>query len=154
MLFKLILLLTVVPLIELYLLVRLTQATNFAVTVAVILTTGVVGAILAKMEGLRVLRNVQKDMAEGRLPADGLIDGAMILVAGALLVTPGMLTDTVGFLFILPPSRALFRKMIKRLIKRKVEQGQVKVYQDMCFGPIQDEPPGDSAGEEDADRLK
>ena len=141
MLWKLILLLTIVPLIELYLLVRLTQATSFGVTVLVILGTGVVGAILAKMEGLRVLRRIREDMQGGSLPADGLIDGAMILVAGALLVTPGLLTDTVGFLLLLPPSRTVLRRLIKQWIKRKIEEGQVVMYRQMGFGPIQDDSP-------------
>ena len=141
MLWKLILLLTIVPLVELYLLVELTEATSFSVTVLVILGTGVLGAFLAKMEGLRVLRRIQQEMAELRLPADSLLDGAMILVAAALLVTPGLLTDGVGFLLLLPPTRAVARGVIKRWIKRKIQLGQVHFHQQMGFGPISDEPP-------------
>ena len=141
MLWKLILLLTLTPIVELYLLVRLTQATSFALTVAVILGTGLVGAILAKAEGLRVLRRIRQDMQEGRLPADGLLDGGMILVAGALLITPGILTDCFGFLLLFPSARSVLRGAIKRWIRRKIRTGQVQFYQSMGFGPIRDEPP-------------
>ena len=142
MLWKLILLLTIVPLVELYLLVKLTDATgSFWVTVVVIVGTGVVGAFLAKLEGLRVLKKIQHEMAELRLPGDSLLDGAMILVAAALLVTPGLLTDTVGFLLLLPPSRAVARGQIKRWLKRKIQPGQVHFHRSMGFGPISEEPP-------------
>ncbi len=141
MLWKLILLLTVVPLVELYLLFKLSDWTGFLVTVLVIVGTGIVGAALARMEGLRVLGTIQRDLADGRLPADGLLDGGLILLAAALLVTPGLLTDTVGFLLLLPPTRVVARRMLKGWIKRKIEQGQVHFYKSMGFGPMRDQPP-------------
>jgi UPF0716 protein FxsA len=140
MLWILLLLLTIVPLVELYLLVRLTQATSFLVTVLVILGTGAVGAIFAKIEGLRVLRRIQEDMARGKLPADGMLDGALILAAAILLITPGLLTDALGLLLLAPPTRAVCRSIIKQWIRRKVEQGTMVVYSNMGFGPIADEP--------------
>ena len=156
MLWKLILLLTVVPIVELYLLVKLTQATSFGLTVLVILGTGVVGAFLARMEGLRVLSRIKQDMHEFRLPADNLLDAGMILVAAALLVTPGLLTDTVGFLLLLPLSRGFVRALIKRWIKRRIELGQVQFYQSMGFGPPRDQPAPDAQpleSEEKRDRY-
>jgi len=141
MLFKLILVLTITPIIELYLLIQLTQLTSFATTLLVILATGVVGAALARMEGLRVLGRIQSEMQQGRLPGDSLLDGGMILVAGALLVTPGILTDTVGFLILIPFTRAALRRLLKRWLRRKMEEGQVRFYKQMGFGPIRDEPP-------------
>ena len=143
MLWKLILLLTLVPIVELLLLVKLAQVTSFGVTVLVVIATGVLGAFLAKAEGLKVLRKIQREMSEARLPGDSLLDGAMVLVAGALLVTPGLLTDTVGFLLLLPPSRGLVRRWVKRWIRRKIERGTVQFHQSMGFGPISDEPPCD-----------
>ena len=141
MLWKLILLLTAVPIVELCLLVKLSEWTSLSLTLLVILGTGVVGAILARAEGLRVLRNIQREIAKGKLPADGLLDGAMVLVAAALLLTPGLLTDAVGLLLLFPPSRSVARRMLKRWIKRKIETGRVRLYRSMGFGPTRDEPP-------------
>ena len=149
MLWKLLLLLTVVPIIELVLLIKLSRLTGILFTVLVIVGTGVVGAFLARREGLRALRRIGEEMSRGELPADGLLDGAMILVAGALLVTPGLLTDAVGFLLLLPPGRALLRKALKVWIRRKIEAGQVDFYSHMGFRPIRDEPPPGSPPLED-----
>ena len=149
MLWKLVLLLTVVPIIELVLLIKLSHLTGILFTVLVIVGTGVVGAFLARREGLRALRRIGEEMSRGELPADGLLDGAMILVAGALLVTPGLLTDSVGFLLLLPPGRAMLRKALKAWIRRKIETGQVDFYSHMGFRPISDEPPPGSPPIED-----
>jgi UPF0716 protein FxsA len=140
-LWKLILLLTVTPLVELYLLLRLAQVMGVAATVLIVLGTGVLGGILARAEGLRVLARIQEDLRDGRVPGKSLLEGAMILVAGALLVTPGILTDGVGFLILLPPSRVLLRHVIERWLKRKIDQGRVDFYKQAGFGPIHDEPP-------------
>ena len=117
MLLRLLLLLTVVPLVELVLLLWLASVTGWLLTVLLVLGTGVVGAFLARHEGLRCLRRAQRQVAEGQLPGDALLDGVMILAAGVLLVTPGMLTDLLGFALLLPP----FRRLVKRRIKYRFE---------------------------------
>jgi len=154
MLWKLVLTLTLVPLAELYVLLKLSEATGFPFTVAIILGTGVLGAVVARLEGLRVLANINAELARGRIPGDGLMDGAMVLVAAALLVTPGLLTDTVGFLLLLPQSRRLGREWMKRWLKRKMEEGQVTFYRRMGFGPIRKEPPPGSPPLEDEDEWQ
>ena len=153
MLWKLILVLTVLPIVELYLLVKLTQATSLGVTLLVILGTGVFGALLARAEGLRVLRRIQTEVAAGRIPGDALLDGMLILVAGVMLVTPGLITDATGLLLLLPPTRALARRLIKRWIRRKIEAGQLRAYRQMGFGPISDRPPPGAPPLEDEDGL-
>lgn len=144
MLWKLILLLTVTPLVELYLLMRLAQITGVGATILIVLGTGVLGGILARAEGLRVLARIQIDLQNRSMPGNSLLEGAMVLVAGALLLTPGILTDACGFLLLLPPSRVLLREVIKRWLEKKMNQGKVDVYKQAGFGPIQDEPPPDS----------
>ncbi len=142
MLLKLILLLTVVPLLELFLLVHMTPLWGgIGVTVLVVVATGVIGAALARHEGLRVLRAVQQRMAQGELPTDDLLDGMMILVAGALLVTPGLLTDAAGFFLLVPVSRAIVRGLLKAWIGKKIKAGQMQFHTDAGFGPISQEPP-------------
>jgi len=113
MLLRLLLLFTIVPTIELVLLVILAKKISLQLTIGLILLTGVIGAALARYEGLRCLRRIQDQLSAGRVPGNPLMDGLMILVAGALLVTPGMLTDLVGFALLLPPFRSLIRRYVK-----------------------------------------
>ena len=80
---------------EVVLLMRIADVMGFSWTVILVVFTGVVGASLARSQGLKVLAEMQRDMQEGRLPAPRLVDGVMILVAGVLLITPGVMTDGV-----------------------------------------------------------
>ena len=144
MLWKLILLLTAVPLLELYVLVRLAAWRGFFVTVLVIFATGAIGAVLARMQGLLVIGKIQSELSQGKLPADSVLEGVMVLVAAALLVTPGILTDSAGFILLVPAGRRLVIQVVKSWLKKKMEQGRVQVYKDMGFGPINEEPPPDA----------
>ena len=145
MLFKLILLLTVVPLVEFYLLWELTQLTgSFAVTVGIILLTGVLGAFLARMQGLRVLSRVQEELRRGVLPPGSLMDGAMILVAAALLVTPGVLTDAFGFVLLVPYGRALLKRLLKRWLQKKLDEGSIRFHSSGWQPPRPHRPPPQS----------
>ena len=112
MFLRLLLLFTVVPLVELFLLVKLGAVIGIGATVLIVICTGVLGAWLARWQGLGVLRRLTDDMNEGRLPADALIDGLLILIAGAVLLTPGLITDALGFLLLVPQSRAVVRRTI------------------------------------------
>jgi len=121
MFLRLLLLFTVVPLIELFLLIKIGGVIGVVPTIAIVIGTGVLGAGLARWQGLAVLRRINDDMTAGRLPTDALIDGLLILVAAALLLTPGLLTDTVGFVLLVPASRAVVRKAVAAGIARRVQ---------------------------------
>jgi UPF0716 protein FxsA len=153
MLLKLILLLTIVPLVELYILLRLTVLWgSITLTLGLIVGTGILGATLARLEGLRVIRSMQEKLERGELPADNLLDGMMILVAAALLVTPGLITDTVGFLLLIPFTRRPIRQMVKGWIRRKMEEGEWAAHQSVEYRPLEEEPPpGYPPLEEDED---
>ncbi|NIP86765.1 MAG: FxsA family protein [Planctomycetales bacterium] len=113
MLLRLILLLTVVPLTELFLLMWLADLVNSALAVfGLVILTGVVGASLARWQGAETWRRLQGDLAAGRVPADALLDGLLIFVAGTLLLTPGILTDLIGFALLVPA----LRKQVKRYL--------------------------------------
>lgn len=114
---RLLLLFILVPAVELALLIELGQAIGTAATIGLIVVTGIVGASLARHQGLRVITKVQSELAEQQLPTSSLMDGLMIIVASALLVTPGVLTDVVGFLCLLPA----FRNWVKRQLMRHFE---------------------------------
>lgn len=115
---------TVLPALEIYVLIQVGGVIGGWNTVAVILGMGVFGAWIARQQGLATLYRVQAAMAEGRVPTGELVDGALILVGGVLLVTPGFLTDAVGLTFLLPPLRALWKLWAVRVIRRRIDRGQ------------------------------
>ncbi len=99
---KLILAFILVPLVELTLLVQLHQQTSFLTTLLVVLFTGMLGVSLARRQGLDVWRGIHQQLAQGKNPSAEIINGVMILLAGAFLMTPGLLTDGVGFALLVP----------------------------------------------------
>ena len=115
---KLLLLFIAVPAVELMLLIEAGKRIGTLETLALIVVTGIVGASLARREGLRVLTRVREQLNTGAVPGDALVDALMILVAGALLITPGILTDAFGFLCLIPA----FRQQAKRYLRRRFEQ--------------------------------
>ncbi len=114
MLLRLVLLFTVGPLVELALLLYVADMTSWFFTLGLVILTGVVGAVLARMEGIRCLAEFRRKANRMEVPAAELLDGAMIFLAGTLLVTPGLLTDAVGFAFLIPPLRRAIRGAIVR----------------------------------------
>ena len=112
----------VVPLAELAVIVAVGDVLGLLPTLLLLLAISVAGAWLAKREGLAAWRRFQLAVAEGRMPTVEVADGAMILVAGALLLTPGFLTDVVGVLLLLPPTRAALRRMVPRLAARRLRR--------------------------------
>lgn len=101
----LILLFLLVPLIEIYLLIEIGSAIGAVATIFLVVFTAVVGAYLLRLQGLATFQRVQKNLSEGVLPAQELIEGLILLIAGALLLTPGFFTDIVGFVFLVPAAR-------------------------------------------------
>jgi len=120
MFFRLLILFTIVPLVELLLLVKIGEVVGFWPTVALVIGTGALGALLTRFEGLRVLRQVQTELHEGRVPTERLLDGLLIVVAGAVLLTPGLITDAVGFFLLVPPGRRLVRRAVARAAERRL----------------------------------
>ena len=127
MFLRLLLLFTVVPLVELFLLVKLGTVVGVGPTIALVNFTGVLGAWLARQQGLGVLRRLRVELAAGRMPAGALIDGLLILVAGAVLLTPGLLTDALGFVLLVPPSRAVVRRIVAARFARRKENERPEI---------------------------
>lgn len=123
---RLFLLFLLVPIVELMLLLRVGEALGPLPTFALIVVTALTGSWLARREGASAFRAVKRKMASGAMPNDELTDGLIILVAGVLLLTPGVLTDLVGILGLLPPSRALMRKQIQKRLKEAMHAGSVR----------------------------
>ncbi len=116
---RLVLVFTIVPIVELFLLVKIGGAVGLAPTLLLVVGTGALGAWLTRIQGLRVLREIRTDMEEGVMPAAALLDGALIAAAGLLLLTPGLLTDACGFLLLVPAIRARIRRALGNAIRRR-----------------------------------
>jgi UPF0716 protein FxsA len=119
----LVLLFIVVPLAELYVIIQVGQAIGVLPTIGLLLLDSVLGAALLRSQGRAVWRRFNLALAEGRVPARETFDGAMVIFGGALLLTPGFVTDVVGLLLLLPPTRAAIRRSAARMVRRRVASG-------------------------------
>lgn len=128
MFIRLLLLFTLVPLLELYLLILLGQRVGALPTILLVVSTGFFGVLLAKAQGLLVLYKIGEQLRYGELPGDELMNGTLILIGAAFLLTPGLITDTLGFLLLFPGSRTYFRRYIKRKLKKALDMGTLHIF--------------------------
>jgi len=122
---KLVILFTIVPLLELSLLIEIGQRIGLVYTILIVLATGFLGAALARREGFGVISRIQNELHSGQLPGDSLLDGALVLAGALLLLTPGLLTDVVGLCLLLPPTRALLKSRLKEYFRAKINTGEI-----------------------------
>ena len=127
MFIKLLIIFIFVPFMELYILIEAGRIIGLGPTLGLIMLTGVAGAWLARAQGLEILRRIQEETARGQMPAITLIDGALILVGGLLLLTPGFFTDLIGFSFLVPLTRDLWRKTLSHWLGKQMKQGSVTI---------------------------
>ncbi len=125
---RLFLLFTVVPLVELYLLIAVGRVLGPVATIGLVVVTGAVGAWFARLEGARVIRRWQEAMARQQIPKDGVIDGFLIFIGGLMLITPGILTDIAGLSMVMPPTRRVIAGFVRRWVERQIAAGRVQVY--------------------------
>jgi UPF0716 protein FxsA len=110
----LLLLFLIVPLLELYVILQVGEAIGVLPTIAILIADSVLGSILMRSQGRLAWRRFNLAAAEGRVPAQEAIDGVLVIFGGALLLTPGFVTDVFGLTFLLPPTRALIRRLLVR----------------------------------------
>ena len=140
----------IVPLLELALLIQMGQWVGYWPTIGLVVFTGVSGAWLARMEGLRTMWRLRDDLAHGRVPGQAIMDGMAVLAGGALLLAPGILTDLLGFGLLLPGTRRVIQKRVMDRFERRIKEAalQVRVNQGEVWaqspGPVSPPP---SAGE-------
>lgn len=127
MLLGLFFLFTLVPLVELYLLIRLGAYIGAVDIIAIVIGTGIAGGLLARNQGLAVLDRIRTELNQGRPPAESFFDGLLILIAGAMLITPGLLTDGLGLLLLIPWSRQTFKSWLKRKMQEKISEGEIHI---------------------------
>jgi UPF0716 protein FxsA len=113
---------------ELYILIEAGRIIGVGPTIGLIMLTGVAGAWLARSQGVEIIRRIQEETARGQMPAITLIDGALVLVGGLLLLTPGFFTDVLGFSFLVPITRELWRKTLNLWLQKQISQGTVTIH--------------------------
>lgn len=124
----LILFFTAVPVFELYFLFKAGESWGILNTLSLVLITGVLGAYFSKREGRAILVRLQEKLNHGKLPADEVIHGALVFSGGLLLLTPGFITDIIGFSFIFPLTRFFVSSFLKYHLAKKIDNGSLKIY--------------------------
>ncbi len=117
------------PLVELSILLRVGAELGPVGVLLLVVGTGAAGAALARWQGVQLLLKLRRELAQGHMPAPYLVDGVMILIAGFLLLTPGLLTDTIGFLLLIPVCRAVIKAWLKKKFEQKfkIKQNDIDV---------------------------
>ncbi|MFV9511193.1 FxsA family protein [Tepidibacillus sp. LV47] len=121
-------LMIIVPALEIWGIVKAAEWIGGLETLLAIIATGVIGAYLAKKEGMRIWIKAQEDLRNGRIPGQAILDGICVFSGGLLLLTPGFFTDTIGFLLIFPFTRSFFQYYIKRWLEKKIRNGQYYIF--------------------------
>ena len=116
---KLLLAFTIIPIIEIYLLIEIGSIFGPLTAITLVILTGFLGAFMARMQGLQTLFRIQESLREGRMPSSDLLDALLIVIAGVVLLTPGFLTDSAGFLLLIPTTRNSIISWLQRQIRLK-----------------------------------
>jgi UPF0716 protein FxsA len=127
MLARIFLFFTIVPLVELFILIKIGGHIGALNTILLVILTALLGAMLARVEGLRTLRQIQWSLSQGQIPAEELIDGVLIFAGGVLLLIPGVLTDLCALILLFPYTRMHFKRWLRRRFDRTVTSGNVRL---------------------------
>ena len=128
MLMKLFLAFTLIPVIEIYLFIKIGGAIGALNTVIMVLLTAFAGAYLARMQGMQTMFKVQSSLRQGILPREELIDALLIFVAGIVLLTPGFLTDAFGLLLLYPSTRYHLKRYLRKKFDRWVQNQDINIH--------------------------
>lgn len=127
MLLKLFLAFTIIPFLEIFLLIKIGSYIGAFNTLIIVVLTGFLGALLARYQGLKTMLRVRENLARGEMPAEHLLDALLILLAGIVLLTPGFLTDLAGFIILIPATRFHFKRWLRKKIDNLITQNRVNV---------------------------
>jgi len=126
-LLKLFLAFTIIPFLEIYLLIKIGSYIGVLNTLIIVILTGFMGALLARYQGLQTMLRVRENLARGEMPAEHLLDALLILLAGIVLLTPGFLTDLAGFIILIPTTRFHFKRWLRKKIDNLITQNRMNV---------------------------
>ena len=127
MLLRLLLLFTIVPLIELYFLIKIGSAIGALNTIVLILGTAILGSILVRWQGLKTMQQIMSQLSQNKIPAEEMVNAVLIFVGGVMLITPGILTDFLALFLVFPYTRTLFKRWLRRKFDRMVASGNVRL---------------------------
>ncbi|MGB7950093.1 MAG: FxsA family protein, partial [Candidatus Binatia bacterium] len=122
---RLLLIFILVPLLELYVLIKIGGYLGAFQTVALVVLTALLGVALARFEGIRTLQQIRESLSQGIVPAEEMVNGVLIFVGGVLLITPGVLTDLFALILLIPYTRTIFKRWLRRRFDRVVAAGNV-----------------------------
>lgn len=122
---QLLLIFITIPILEIAVLLKLDETIGLGQTIFLIFITGIIGAWLVRQQGISIIFQIKKELTNGNIPAKQMIDGVMILIAGAVLITPGLITDVVGFLLLIPFTRNFIRKWIRLKFEKYVNSTHI-----------------------------
>jgi UPF0716 protein FxsA len=126
---RLLILFVAIPLLELYILIKVGKYLGTENTILIVILTGILGAAFARSQGAGIINKIRETLNQGQIPGNEMIQGILIFAGGIMLITPGFLTDILGFSLILPYSRQIFAGFLISYIKKKIESGRVQFYQ-------------------------
>ena len=115
------------PLLELYILIKIGSYLGPFLTIALIIFSGLLGLLLARFEGLRTLHQIRQNLSQGIVPAEEMVDSVLIFVGGVLFVVPGVITDVAALVLLIPFTRTIFKRWLRRRFDRAVERGNVRL---------------------------
>lgn len=127
MFIRLLLAFSLIPLIELALLIKVGSLVGVWWTILLVAGTGLAGATLARSQGFKLFTEVKQNLQQGQIPSDHLIEGLLLLIGAILLFTPGLLTDFTGFILIIPVTRRMISRLVKAKLKHWLEQGKLNI---------------------------
>lgn len=128
MFLRLFLVFSIVPIIEVWLLIKVGRVIGTLPTVATLLAISMIGAWLTKSQGFRIIAAIREELAYGRLPAAHFLDGAIILAGGILLITPGFFTDFISLFFLIPSTRNLLKRWLRIWLEHRLLQGKFVIH--------------------------
>ncbi len=127
MFYKLFFAFTVIPFLEIYLLIKVGSYLGAFNTVMIVVLTGFLGAYLARLQGLHTMMKVKESLNRGEMPAEALLDALLILLAGIVLLTPGFLTDMAGLMILIPKTRIVFKRWLRKRFEEWVNKNQMGI---------------------------
>ncbi len=128
MFFKLLLLFTLGPLLEIYVLIEIGKRIGTLETILLVVVTGIVGAALAKTQGFLILHRIQRELSQGGLPGNELLNGLCVLVGGVFFITPGILSDIVGIVLLVPATRVFVKRYLRYKMERMSAEGTFRIW--------------------------
>ncbi|HHW74961.1 MAG TPA: FxsA family protein [Firmicutes bacterium] len=120
---KYFLLIILFPLLELWILIEIGKVIGSVPTIALVIVTALLGALMVRSQGFYILSEIRRDLERGVIPGEKLFGGLCVLLGGLLLMVPGLISDLSGFLLLIPLTRKLFKKLLRRYLHRAVERG-------------------------------